>query len=175
MAAGTVPRADARVQGHRPAAARAAVRAFPGAARPHPITIVGATSGDTGSAAIEACAGRAHEEDRDPASARRISEVQRRQMTTVAADNVRNVAIEGTFDDCQSLVKALFNDAALRSRATWLRSTRSTGADHGPGGLLCRGAALAGRGAGELRRADGQFRRRVRRLRGTAWACRSPS
>jgi threonine synthase len=46
----------------------------------------------------------------------RISQVQRRQMTTVAADNVHNVAIEGTFDDCQTLVKAMFNDAAFRSR-----------------------------------------------------------
>jgi threonine synthase len=78
------------------------------------ITIVGATSGDTGAAAIEAFAGRArttvvilHPHDR-------ISEVQRRQMTTVAARNVHNLAIEGTFDDCQALLKALLGDAALR-------------------------------------------------------------
>jgi threonine synthase len=86
------------------------------ARRDRPITIVGATSGDTGSAAIEACAGRAHMRIVILHPHGRISEVQRRQMTTVAADNVHNVAIEGTFDDCQSLVKALFNDAALRSR-----------------------------------------------------------
>ena len=78
------------------------------------VTIVGATSGDTGSAAIEACAGRnridvafLHPHDR-------ISEVQRRQMTTVAAPNVANIAIEGTFDDCQDLVKAMFADASFR-------------------------------------------------------------
>ncbi len=78
------------------------------------VTIVGATSGDTGSAAIEACRGREridifilHPKDR-------ISEVQRRQMTTVREDNVFNIAIEGTFDDCQDLVKAMFNDAAFR-------------------------------------------------------------
>ena len=78
------------------------------------ITIVGATSGDTGSAAIEAC------RDRDAVEIfilyphERVSEVQRRQMTTVASRNVWTIAIEGTFDDCQDLVKAMFNDAALR-------------------------------------------------------------
>ena len=51
----------------------------------------------------------------------RVSEVQRRQMTTVLAPNVHNIAIEGTFDDCQDLVKALFNDLAFRDR---LRSRR---------------------------------------------------
>ena len=65
------------------------------------VTIVGATSGDTGSAAIEAC------RDRDAVDIfilhpqGRISEVQRRQMTTVASANVHAIAIEGTFDDCQ--------------------------------------------------------------------------
>jgi threonine synthase len=79
-------------------------------------TIIGATSGDTGSAAIEAC------RDRDAIDIfilhphGRVSEVQRRQMTTVAAANVHNIAIEGTFDDCQDLVKAMFNDAAFRDR-----------------------------------------------------------
>ena len=87
------------------------------ARRERAITIVGATSGDTGSAAIAACAGRAHMRIVILHPHGRISEVQRRQMTTVAADNVHNVAIKGTFDDCQSLVKALFNDAALRRRA----------------------------------------------------------
>ncbi len=78
------------------------------------ITIVGATSGDTGSAAIEAC------RDRDAVEVfilyphERVSEVQRRQMTTVASRNVRTIAIQGTFDDCQDLVKAMFNDNALR-------------------------------------------------------------
>jgi threonine synthase len=80
------------------------------------ITIVGATSGDTGSAAIAACAGRARMKIVILHPRGRISEVQRRQMTTVAAENVHNVAIEGTFDDCQALVKAMFNDADFRSR-----------------------------------------------------------
>ncbi len=80
------------------------------------VTIVGATSGDTGSAAIEAC------RDRDCIDIfilhphGRVTDVQRRQMTTVAAANVHNVAIEGTFDDCQDLVKALFNDQPFRDR-----------------------------------------------------------
>ncbi|MCX2560810.1 threonine synthase [Acetobacter farinalis] len=78
------------------------------------VTIVGATSGDTGSAAIEACRGRErlsvvilHPKDR-------TSEVQRRQMTTVLEPNVTNLAVEGTFDDCQDLVKALFADMPFR-------------------------------------------------------------
>ena len=84
--------------------------------RQRAITIVGATSGDTGSAAIAACAGRARMTIVILHPHGRISEVQRRQMTTVAAENVHNVAIEGTFDDCQALVKAMFNDAAFRAR-----------------------------------------------------------
>jgi threonine synthase len=86
------------------------------ARRERAITIVGATSGDTGSAAIAACAGRARMRIVILHPHGRISEVQRRQMTTVAAANVHNVAIEGTFDDCQALVKAMFNDAACRAR-----------------------------------------------------------
>ena len=78
------------------------------------LTIVGATSGDTGSAAIEACAGRDRVEIFMLHPKGRVSEVQRRQMTTVDAENVHNVAIDGSFDDCQALVKALFNDHAFR-------------------------------------------------------------
>jgi threonine synthase len=84
--------------------------------RERAITIVGATSGDTGSAAIAACAGRARMGIVVLHPQGRISEVQRRQMTTVDATNVHNIAIEGTFDDCQALVKAMFNDAAFRDR-----------------------------------------------------------
>jgi threonine synthase len=74
------------------------------------ITIVGATSGDTGSAAIEACRDR-HNIDIVILHPRgRTSDVQRRQMTTVDAPNVKNIAIEGNFDDCQDLVKAMFAD-----------------------------------------------------------------
>lgn len=81
------------------------------------VTIVGATSGDTGSAAMEAC--------RDRAAidvfilfpeGERVSEVQRRQMTTIDAPNVHAIAVRGTFDDCQDLVKAMFNDIPFRDR-----------------------------------------------------------
>jgi threonine synthase len=78
------------------------------------VTIVGATSGDTGSAAIEAFAGLDRTDIMILHPHGRTSEVQRRQMTTVHAPNVGNVAIEGTFDDCQDLVKAMFGDAAFR-------------------------------------------------------------
>lgn len=80
------------------------------------ICIVGATSGDTGSAAIEAC------RDRDAIDIfimhpyQRCSDVQRKQMTTVQASNVHNIAVDGTFDDCQDLVKAMFNDMAFRDQ-----------------------------------------------------------
>ena len=83
-------------------------------ARGQRITIVGATSGDTGSAAIEACRDRDQIEIFILHPKDRVSEVQRRQMTTVPADNVHNIAIEGTFDDCQDLVKAMFNDQPFR-------------------------------------------------------------
>ncbi len=78
------------------------------------ITIVGATSGDTGSAAIEACRGRENLDIFMLHPVGRVSEVQRRQMTTVLAPNVYNIAISGTFDDCQDLVKGMFNDEAFR-------------------------------------------------------------
>ena len=77
-------------------------------------TIVVATSGDTGSAAIAACVGRPTLDIVVIHPAGRVSDVQRRQMTTIDAPNVHNVAIEGTFDDCQDLVKGLFSDEALR-------------------------------------------------------------
>jgi threonine synthase len=86
------------------------------AKRGRSVTIVGATSGDTGAAAIEACAGRERMTVVILHPHGRISEVQRRQMTTVAAANVHNIAIEGTFDDCQALLKALFDDQAFRAR-----------------------------------------------------------
>jgi threonine synthase len=79
------------------------------------VTIVGATSGDTGSAAIEACAGLQRVDIVILHPHGRTSEVQRRQMTTVTAPNVANVAIEGTFDQCQDLVKAMFADENFRN------------------------------------------------------------
>lgn len=78
------------------------------------VTIVGATSGDTGSAAIEAFRDRAAVDIVILHPKGRTSEVQRRQMTTVTAANVRNIAVEGTFDDCQDMVKAMFNDQPFR-------------------------------------------------------------
>ncbi|MDX1974118.1 MAG: threonine synthase [Rickettsiales bacterium] len=88
------------------------------------VVVIGATSGDTGSAAIAGCRGRnnmdiviLHPKDR-------VSDVQRRQMTTIADANVHNIAIDGTFDDCQDIVKTLFGDAAFRE-ATHLTAVNS--------------------------------------------------
>ncbi len=72
------------------------------------LTVIGATSGDTGSAAIDALAGRAKVDIFMLHPKGRVSEVQRRQMTTVLAPNVYNIAIEGSFDDAQAMVKAMF-------------------------------------------------------------------
>ncbi|MEZ5835472.1 MAG: threonine synthase [Geminicoccaceae bacterium] len=83
--------------------------------RGHEITIIGATSGDTGSAAIHACAGRRNMRICILHPEGRVSGVQRRQMTTVKAANVDNVAIRGTFDDCQNIVKAMFGDENFRN------------------------------------------------------------
>ncbi len=77
-------------------------------------TIVGATSGDTGAAAIEAFRGLANVDVVILYPHERVSAVQRRQMTTVDGDNIHVVALEGTFDDCQAAVKALFNHASFR-------------------------------------------------------------
>ncbi len=80
------------------------------------MTIVGATSGDTGSAAIEACKGCRNLDIFILHPKGRTSEVQRRQMTSVGAPNVFNIALEGTFDDCQAAVKTLFADQAMRDK-----------------------------------------------------------
>jgi threonine synthase len=79
-------------------------------------TIVVATSGDTGGAAVEAYRGRSQVDLVVLFPHGRISEVQRRMMTTAPDDNVHALAIEGTFDDCQALVKGLFNHHAFRDR-----------------------------------------------------------
>ena len=85
-------------------------------ARGERITIVGATSGDTGSAAIDGVRGCANVDIVILYPQGRTSEVQRRQMTTVDSPNVRTVAVAGTFDDCQDLVKAMFADVSFRER-----------------------------------------------------------
>ena len=78
------------------------------------ITIVGATSGDTGSAAINAVAGRSTIDLFMLHPFQRVSDMQRRQMTTNQDRNIYNYAVDGTFDDCQAIVKAIFNDAEVR-------------------------------------------------------------
>jgi threonine synthase len=83
-------------------------------ARGQRATIVGATSGDTGAAAIEAFAGLPQVDVFILYPHGRVSDVQRRQMTTVAADNIHTIAIEGTFDDAQACVKNMFNNKLFR-------------------------------------------------------------
>ena len=80
------------------------------------LTVIGATSGDTGSAAIDALAGRAGVDVFMLHPEGRVSDVQRRQMTTVLTPNVHNIAIRGDFDTAQALVKAMFNNADFSRR-----------------------------------------------------------
>src|SRR5882724_9081958 len=86
-------------------------------ARGERTTIVVATSGDTGGAAVEAFRGRARTDVFVLFPQGRISDVQRRMMTTAEDDNVHALAIEGTFDDCQAIVKGMFNHHAFRDQA----------------------------------------------------------
>ena len=83
-------------------------------ARGERVLVLGATSGDTGSAAIAGCEGRETIDVVILYPDGRVSEVQRRQMTTVGAANVTAVAVEGTFDDCQDLVKRAFGDPEIK-------------------------------------------------------------
>ena len=82
------------------------------------ITVLGATSGDTGSAAINAFKGKNDIEVFILHPHNNVSEVQRRQMTTVEENNIHNFAIEGTFDDCQNIVKELFVDEEIQSKTS---------------------------------------------------------
>lgn len=77
------------------------------------VVVMGATSGDTGSAAIEGCRYCENIDIFILHPHQRVSEVQRRQMTTVLANNVQNIALEGNFDDCQNMVKASFRDQSF--------------------------------------------------------------
>ena len=77
-------------------------------------TIVGATSGDTGGAAIEAFRGRDAVDVFILYPQGRVSDIQRMQMTTPTDANVHTLAVDGTFDDCQALVKSMFNDSEFR-------------------------------------------------------------
>ena len=83
-------------------------------ARGQRATIVGATSGDTGAAAIEAFRGLEQVDVFIMYPHGRVSDVQRRQMTTVEAPNIHAIALEGTFDDCQAILKGLFNNLSFR-------------------------------------------------------------
>ncbi len=109
----------------------------------------------------------------------RVSEVQRRQMTTIDAGNVHNIAIDGSFDDCQDMVKAMFNDHAIpRPRQHVGGELDQLGARDGADRLLrdrCAGLGRPGPRR-QFRRAIGQFRQCLRRLcRDAPWACRSTS
>lgn len=83
------------------------------AKRKQKVVIMGATSGDTGSAAIEGCRQCKNVDIFILHPNNRVSDVQRRQMTTVLEDNVHNIALEGNFDDCQNMVKASFSDQSF--------------------------------------------------------------
>eukprot|EP00051_Salpingoeca_urceolata_P006755 m.89395 g.89395 ORF g.89395 m.89395 type:complete len:879 (+) comp14972_c1_seq2:155-2791(+) len=83
---------------------------------PHTITIMGATSGDTGSAAIAGLRGKKNVEVFILHPKGRVAPVQAAQMTTVLDANVHNVAVSGAFDDCQTIVKSCFNDPTFRAR-----------------------------------------------------------
>jgi threonine synthase len=80
------------------------------------VTVIGATSGDTGGAAVEAFRGRDNADLFILFPEGRVSPIQQRQMTTTGAGNVHAIGVKGTFDDCQAIVKGLFNDRALRER-----------------------------------------------------------
>lgn len=88
------------------------------AARGERTTIVVATSGDTGGAAVEAFRGRSRSDLFVLFPEGRVSDVQRRMMTTATDTNVHALAIKGTFDDCQALVKGMFNHHAFRDRVS---------------------------------------------------------
>ncbi len=87
--------------------------------------VMGATSGDTGSAAIEACVACDRLDIFILHPHNRVSEVQRRQMTSVISDNVNNIALEGNFDDCQQMVKASFADQGFLPSGTSLIAVNS--------------------------------------------------
>ena len=87
--------------------------------------VLGATSGDTGSAAIEGCRHSDHLDIFILHPYERVSEVQRRQMTSVLEDNVHNIAIQGNFDDCQDMVKQCFSDQSFLPEQTRLVAVNS--------------------------------------------------
>jgi len=103
------------------------------AKRQQKVVVLGATSGDTGSAAIEGCRRCENIDIFILHPHQRVSDVQRRQMTTVIADNVFNIALEGDFDDCQNMVKASFRDQNFLPDG---RQLVAVGTHNGPNKLL---------------------------------------
>ena len=163
---GAVPRPDAGVQGRRPAARRPDVRRTCSAAAASGSRSSARRRGDTGSAAIDGVRRTASLDIVIFIRAGRTSDVQRRQMTTVDAPNVHDVAVEGTFDDCQDLVKAMFNDAAFRDAHPARRGELDQlGAGHGADRLLRHGGrSTLGRARCTFAVPDRQLRQRARRL-----------
>ena len=140
-------------------------------ARGERTTIVVATSGDTGGAAVEAFRGRARADLFVLFPQGRISDVQRRMMTTAEDDNVHALAIEGTFDDCQAIVKGMFNHHAFRDQAR-LSGVNSINWARIVAQVVYYFTAAVALGSpapqGRLHGADRQFRRRLCRLRRAA-------
>jgi threonine synthase len=139
-------------------------------------TIVGATSGDTGGAAIEAFRGRERVDIAILFPDGRVSPVQRRQMTTAREKNVQAIAIEGTFDDAQALVKAMFNDLRFRERV------RLSGVNSINWGRMSRRSSIISprrwRSARHIGRCRSPCQRAIsatssRAMRPGAWGCRS--
>jgi threonine synthase len=95
------------------------------AKRKQKVVIMGATSGDTGSAAIEGCRQCENLDIFILHPYQRVSEVQRRQMTTVLASNIHNIALQGNFDDCQNMVKASFADQSFLPESRQLVAVNS--------------------------------------------------
>jgi threonine synthase len=113
-------------------------------------TIIGATSGDTGAAAIEAFRGRTNVDVFILFPEGRVSPFQQRQMTTVGAANVHPIAIKGTFDDCQAILKALFGNAGFRN-ATSLSGVNSINFARILGQIVYYFTAAAALGAPKVR------------------------
>ena len=130
-------------------------------------TIVVATSGDTGGAAVEAFRDRAQADLIVLYPHGRVSDVQRRMMTTANAANVHALAVDGTFDDCQAIVKALFNHHAFRDRVR-LSGVNSINFARIVAQVVyyftVRGCARRAASQDRLHGPDRKFRRRVRRL-----------
>ncbi len=126
------------------------------------ITLIAATSGDTGGAAVEAFAGRKNIDLFVLFPEGRVSPFQQRQMTTTDAANVHALAVKGTFDDCQAMVKAAFNNRDIRAPPGCDRcQLDQLGADRRPGRLLLHRRRRPRRAArpGRLQRAHRKLRR----------------